>query len=635
MKRVGLLLAGALLPALSAILLAASAAALLAVFLAAPASARADDDTPSPAKSPFPSRPATSPPSPPGKLTPANFTSPKLHGWINDVPDTGQFLADSVWILRVGPRVSTVGDFVRKWFTSYPEYRPMQDSSGRVTFLNSMMTKDVLGLTALALNRPLSFEDRIAVRETRQRALTSAVHVRFVQDSVKVSDADVHAVWEGYNWHQHLRHILVEDRNGAELVRREVISGRITWAAAVKKYSVAKGDVGPDGDLGWLTPDKLEPSLAVRVYGLKPGQTSQPVQDNDGWHIVQSIERKPMNPPPYEALRNALRMQLQGIGNEERSDKLTAMLRVQHGVVYDTATAKIASAQFKQTMSLDQSSGSPQLSINGAEPEFAQADTSRLIARWNNGGRFSIGDLVHAYSDIPPVMRPSLQRWEVLVAFVESIILEPSIAEYGAQMGLDKDSLVTVPIQQKIEELMVDHMYQDSVGTRVWVSKEERKAFYQKNLPKFFTFPRVEFAALVRESKAGADSVQRALKSGMKASALLHADSLAGRISGSIQTRQQNEGGPYQKVLFEEMRPGDIQIRGPDKAGDYAILQLITYDVGHQLKYEEVEQLIDESLQNQKSEEALKAMVARLKPRYRIASRPELVNLIKLVDPTL
>ena len=145
----------------------------------------------------------------------------------------------------------------------------------------------------------------------------------------------------------------------------------------------------------------------------------------------------------------------------------------------------------------------------------------------------------------------------------------------------------------------------------------------------------MEFAALVRESKAGADSVQRALKSGMKASALLHADSLAGRISGSIQTRQQNEGGPYQKVLFEEMRPGDIQIRGPDRAGDYAILQLITYEVGHQLKYEEVEQLIDESLQNQKSEEALKAMVARLKPRYRIASRPELVNLIKLVDPTL
>ena len=136
---------------------------------------------------------------------------------------------------------------------------------------------------------------------------------------------------------------------------------------------------------------------------------------------------------------------------------------------------------------------------------------------------------------------------------------------------------------------MVDHMYQDSIGTKVWVSKDERKAYYQKNLPGFFTYPTVEFAAIVRESKAGADSVQRALKSGVKAAALLRADSLGGRMSGTVQTRQQNENGPYQKALFEEMRPGDIQVRGPDKLGDYAILQLISYDGGRQLTYEECE----------------------------------------------
>ena len=40
--------------------------------------------------------------------------------------------------------------------------------------------------------------------------------------------------------------------------------------------------------------------------GLKPGETSQPVQDNEGWHIVQSIERKPMDPPSYEAIQRML-----------------------------------------------------------------------------------------------------------------------------------------------------------------------------------------------------------------------------------------------------------------------------------------------------------------------------------------
>jgi len=615
-------------PHVAAVLLAAFAAVWAGAAAAAPADSIA-------ARPRLLSRPSTSPPSPPGKLTPANFHSPKLRGWINDVPDTGQFLADSVWLLRVGPRVTTAGDYVREWFNSYPEYRPAQDSAGRVTFLNSLLTKDVLALTALSLDRPLSFEDRLAVRETRQRALTTTVHVRLIDDSVHVSDDEVRALWQAFKWRQHLRHILFEDRATAERVRRDLIGGRIPWAVAVHKYSIAKNDAGPNGDLGWIATDKLDPDLLVTVSQLEPGKLSPPVLDANGWHILQSVERQPVSPPAYEAMARTLRQRLLDVKTSARTDRLSAMLRLRQGLVFDTSAAILASSHFKETMQFTQQGGANQLNINGETPEFSNADTARALARWNGGGRYSIGDLLHSYSDIPPVMRPNLTRWESVLGFTESVVLEPTIAEYGVERGLDRDTLVTGPVQKKIEELRVEHMYQDSVGTRVWVSKEERQAYYQKNLKGFFTYPSVEFAAIVRSSKAGADSVEKALRAGLKARDLLHADSLGGRVSGSIQTRQQNEHGPYQKALFEEMRPGDVQVRGPDRAGDYAILQLLSYDGGRQLKYDEVEQIIDESLQNQKSEAALAAMVDRLKARYRIAWRPELVMLIRLVDPTL
>jgi hypothetical protein len=45
--------------------------------------------------------------------------------------------------------------------------------------------------------------------------------------------------------------------------------------------------------------------------------------------------------------------------------------------------------------------------------------------------------------------------------------------------------------------------------------------------------------------------------------------------------------------------------------------------------------MIDQSLQNQKSEAALDAMLSRLQKRYAIRMRPEQVMFIKLVDPTL
>ena len=584
-----------------------------------------------------PHRPATGDTKPvdPNKPVPGKFTSPKLKGWINDVPDTGQFLPDSVWLLRVGPRVHTVGDYVRAWFTSYPEYRPSSDSAGRVQFLNSLLHKDVLGMTALALNRPQGFEDRLALRETRQRALANAVYQRFVRDSVVVTDAEVRTQWESYRWMQHFRHILVADRMTADRVRRELISGQITWVAAVKKYSIATNDKGPGGELGWITRDKLDPNVAYWIYGLKPGETSQPVQDNEGWHIVQSIERKPVEPPSYEAIARLLRGQVFAVKSGLLTERLLALLRVQNQLVYDTANVTFASKAFRETVKYTQQPMAASMEIDGAVPEFAPADTARILARWKNGGRYSLGDLIHAYSDIPPLLRPALNRPEAVFGFVETTVLEPSIAEYGAQKGLEKDPLVAGPVQEKLEELMVEHMYQDSVFSKVWVSKDERKAYYQKNLPLFFTYPTVRFAAITRASKAGADSVEKALRSGVKAQALLAADSAAGRVSGSIQTRQQNEQGPYQKALFEEMRPGDVQVRGPDKSGDYVVLQVVSYDGGRQLSYEESEQMIDESLQNQKSEQALNEMIGRLQKRYEVSMRPDMVMLVKLVDPSV
>jgi parvulin-like peptidyl-prolyl isomerase len=553
---------------------------------------------------------------------------------VNDVPDTGQFLADSVWVLRVGPRVATVGDFVREWFNSYPEYRPGQDSAGRVTFLKSLLTRDVLALTALGQNRPLSFEDRIAVREARQRALTTAVHVRFVDDSVHVSDADVRNLYEFYQWKQHLRHIVFEDRLTAERVRRDLIGGRIPWAAAAAKYSIAKNDSGPAGDVGWVGTERLAPELILGAYGLRPGEISQPINDKDGWELIQSVERKPASPPGFAALQRVLRQYLADSRSSARTERLTALLRLRRGVVYDTTAARFASAHFKETMKFEPNGLGTTLNINGDTPEFTSDDTARAIARWK-GGRFSIGDLVHAVSDIPPVMRPNLTLWESVIAFVESIVLEPDIAEYGAERGLEKDLLVTEAIRRKTEELMVDHLYQDSIGTKVWVSKDERKAYYAQNLKGFFTYPSVEFAAIVRSSKASADSLEKALQAGAKARAILHADSLGGLVSGSVQVHQQNEQFAYKKALFEELRPGGTQVRGPDRLGDYVVLQLLSYDAGRQLSYDEVEQTIDESLQNQKSEAALAEMVERLKKRYPIDWRPELVMQIKLVDPTL
>src|SRR5262249_12283244 len=70
------------------------------------------------------------------------------------IEDRGQFLPDTALLVRVEDRVTRVHDFVDAYFGSYAEYRPKPDSAGRVEFMNSIINKEVLGLTALASNRP-------------------------------------------------------------------------------------------------------------------------------------------------------------------------------------------------------------------------------------------------------------------------------------------------------------------------------------------------------------------------------------------------------------------------------------------------------------------------------------------------
>ena len=555
--------------------------------------------------------------------------------FIDGVRDTGQFLPDTTWLVQVGPRVTSVRDFVSGYFDSYPEDRPKPDSLGRVRLLNSIIEKDVLGMTALGIDTKLGFEDRLQLRETQQRALSNAVYQRLVIDSVKVTEDDIREAGKMYGYEQRFRHITFSDRATAERVRRDLLGGKLRWSDAVRRYSIAKHDPGPDGELGWAKRANLDPSYGLRIFALKPGEMSVIFIDKDGFQLVQALERRPIPTVALEPLHNTLRTQLVEFRTTERSESIQQVLRDEIAIAYDTLNIDFAAKHFKSPTTVEQTNKGSSIAVDAAVPEFTPADTARVLARWKNGGRFTIQQLLRAYSDLTPMLRPNLSFWEAVRGQVDAIVLEPFMADYAVRRGLDKDPAVVRELAKKREQILVEHMYQDSVGSRVWVSKDERRAYYEKNKAQFVTYPAVDFAAIVRPSKKSVDSLVAALKGGADARAILRSDSLAGNVSGSVQHRVQNEGGQYQKILFEELRPGQTATFGPDKQGTYIVLQLLTFDAGHQLTFEQSDQMADESLQNIKAEQALRAMIERMKKKYTIRSRPELVMRIRLIDPTL
>jgi hypothetical protein len=210
------------------------------------------------------------------------------------------------------------------------------------------------------------------------------------------------------------------------------------------------------------------------------------------------------------------------------------------------------------------------------------------------------------------------------------------MAELARERGLDKDPVAIQLIERKREELLVEHLFSDSVLAKVRVTDADREKYYKDNIAQFHSYQRARYAVIHRWSKAGADSVVKALQAGTPAQEILRADSLRdGRVLGGIRDIRDDNTDVYQKLVFEEMRVGDVRQSGPWKDGDYEVVQLLAFDPGRQLELREVMNIVDESVRNIAAEKQLSALLARERPKRRIVVHMDRLAFVKMADPAL
>jgi len=536
-------------------------------------------------------------------------------------------------MIRVGPRTIRAREFVDTYFDSYAEYRPPSDSAGRIEYMNNLVNREVMALEALKINRPLSFEDRATMREYSQRVLSNTLLQRAVFDSVNVTDAEARRVYDQMGYENRFRHMLVKDYATALKVYNDLKSGKIGWANAYPKYNLYKSDTGELGDMGFVSRDKLDPVIRIGLYDLKPGEFGLPFEDPQGWHVIQVTERRKMQRVAYEGIQTLLKSQVFELKASTLSTKLTDRVRAEHGVVYNDTNLVWASSRFTASREFGREGVMTSMKFSGRIPHFDEADTSRVLARYE-GGQLTLGAFLAHYRGIQPLLRQPVNTPTLLRNEVDTIVLEPFRAQLALEMGLDKDPLAVAQISRRKEALLVDHLYEDSVGSKVWLTPEMRKKYYQDHIAQFVTFPEMRFAIFATKTKGETDSLMARLRAGEKPEAILLADSLRKVKRGSIQSQTQNqEGLPYHTQLFEELKPGDIQSYGPDEEGAYIVINPLQYKQGRQLSYAESEKWVDESLQNIEADRMLQAYLARHRPKYPIETHPERVMQLLWIDP--
>jgi peptidyl-prolyl cis-trans isomerase D len=185
---------------------------------------------------------------------------------------------------------------------------------------------------------------QVPERRTVRYAL---LDVNKIRQSLQVSD-DMLKVQYQANIQQyqvpnqvHVQHILFmtvgktdaeveEIKKKAEDVLKQARKGA-KFDELAKKYSEDPGSKDKGGDLSWIRQGQTVPEFEKTAFSLAPGQISDLVKTQYGFHIIKVIEKETAHTKPFEEVKeslrpNLLRDQAEKLANDT-ADKLSAAIR--------------------------------------------------------------------------------------------------------------------------------------------------------------------------------------------------------------------------------------------------------------------------------------------------------------------
>ena len=192
--------------------------------------------------------------------------------------------------------------------------------------LQQAISQALLGDTVQTLTR----EARLAL-ENQDRALRAEVAMQALSDDAVTEAALQDAYAERFGKAEptteyKAAHILVETEEEAAALRAELQAGA-EFAALARAHST--GPSGSEGgDLGWFGPGSMVPAFEEVVVALAPGEISQPVETQFGWHLVRLEDTRTVDVPGFEEVRGELRQALQRAAIEARLATLRAAAEI-------------------------------------------------------------------------------------------------------------------------------------------------------------------------------------------------------------------------------------------------------------------------------------------------------------------
>ncbi len=244
---------------------------------------------------------------------------------------TGKKEQDAVLAVVEGDRITE--SMFRKEAENLPPYiRPIVETqAGRMQFLDSLITRDLLMREALRRGLDRRDEVRARLEQARKSILLETLLRETAESAPGLSDEELRNYYEEHKASYEegervrVRHILFKNEEQAIEMARRAKKGE-PFEQLMREAEAAGGKTA---DLGLIERGAFDKDFEKAAFGASENSIVGPVKTIYGYHILEVQEKRPAGLPPFEEVKGKITAELREVAQREAFESLVDKLKKQ------------------------------------------------------------------------------------------------------------------------------------------------------------------------------------------------------------------------------------------------------------------------------------------------------------------
>jgi parvulin-like peptidyl-prolyl isomerase len=417
--------------------------------------------------------------------------------------------------------------------------------------------------------------------KAEKRQMLQHVYTKAILDAV-VSDEYVREIYERSGTELNARHILLQfqgtsrSRSDRTKVEALALMGQInsrllkgeTFEELASEFTDDPSGKENGGDLGWFGWGKMVGPFQEPAFNLKPGEVSEVVETDFGFHIIKLEAKRELERGDFETEKNALKQQASREKSAELGQTANRFLEAQKksaGFEILNENVREFFVAYGVSDVKNDAMDEALIKINFEAPLFKLRGED-LGSDW----------LVGEVKMLDDGQKPRFSTENQFLGLIDQLVTQNLIVSYGHEHKFDQDEDFAEKINALVERYAYDAFIAKEINANLSPSEEELLAFYDANkADKYMDKKKVLVREVFAKDSLFAVTLKKRIDAGepLEKLALRYTERKATKEGGGLLPAfQEGRYGTMGKTAFS-MVVGDIA--GPIKLGNgYSIIQL-------------------------------------------------------------